>query len=241
MKKTVADTLGVAHSHVAERLTRPARPRGSDRKLEDAVLQAGPATAATATPRAIQASPSASSRSSMAAARGADGQACAARARQVRELRRPLRAPLVDEEGRARSGPVPPAPNCLQAPARRLALRDEGVRLAAGARVDRPARDRDGPPPRPPRLGIDACEPLAPGARRLARLEEPALCEGRPPPRVRGGGRERPKERRADQSTAKQDPSSLKLMRLALVTTKPASITKAPASKGSKLTSTALG
>lgn len=36
--KTLADTLGVARSHLAERLTRPARPRGPYRKPEDAVL-----------------------------------------------------------------------------------------------------------------------------------------------------------------------------------------------------------
>jgi putative transposase len=36
--KTVADTLGVARSALAERLTRPARPRGSYRKPADAVL-----------------------------------------------------------------------------------------------------------------------------------------------------------------------------------------------------------
>jgi putative transposase len=36
--KAVADTLGVARSHLAERLSRPARPRGPYRKPEDARL-----------------------------------------------------------------------------------------------------------------------------------------------------------------------------------------------------------
>ncbi|ACA20677.1 Integrase catalytic region [Methylobacterium sp. 4-46] len=36
--KAVADTLGVARSHLAERLTRPVRPRGPSRRPQDAVL-----------------------------------------------------------------------------------------------------------------------------------------------------------------------------------------------------------
>jgi transposase InsO family protein len=36
--KAVADTLGVARSHLAERLSRPAQPRGPYRKPEDALL-----------------------------------------------------------------------------------------------------------------------------------------------------------------------------------------------------------
>jgi hypothetical protein len=36
--KAVADTLGVARSHLAERLSRPAQPRGPYRKPEDAQL-----------------------------------------------------------------------------------------------------------------------------------------------------------------------------------------------------------
>ncbi len=36
--KAVADTLGVARSHLAERLTKPSQPRGPYRKAEDAAL-----------------------------------------------------------------------------------------------------------------------------------------------------------------------------------------------------------